>query len=95
MSLAEYLRWLMAKDRSRWQPMLLGLALAAAAAGMAVVVQPSPLSLLFLLLALGAWFVGACGMVGFARWLFAAEVEQVRRDNADSFAKKPPGRQDG
>jgi hypothetical protein len=82
MSLADYLRWLMAADRSRWQPMLWGLALFAAGAGAAVLVQPSPLSLLFLVVALVAWFVGGCAMVGYVRWFFASEVAEARK-NAD------------
>lgn len=74
----------MAPARSRWQPMLMGLALSAAAAGAAVLVQPSPMSLLLAILAFAAWFVGACGMVGYVRWFFAAEAAQARRNSAGS-----------
>jgi hypothetical protein len=88
MSLADHLRWLMAPDRSRWKPMLMGLALSAAAAGAAVLFQPSPISAVLLALALAAWFVGAYGMVGYARWFFASEIAQARRDNADMIEKK-------
>ena len=78
----------MAPDRSRWQPMLMGLALCAAAAGAAVLVQPSPISLLLLVLAFAAWFVGACGAVGYIRWFFAAEFAQASQDNANRIEKK-------
>ncbi len=88
MSLADHLRWLMAPDKSRWKPMLMGLAFSAAGAGAAVLAQPSPISAVLLVLALAAWFVGACGMVGYARWFFASEITQARRDNADMIEKK-------
>jgi len=78
----------MAPDRSRWKPMLMGLALSAAGAGAAVLAQPSLISLLFLVLAFAAWFVGACGMVGYARWFFASEISQARHDNAGMIEKK-------
>ena len=88
MSLADHLRWLMAPDRSRWKPMLMGLALCAAGAGAAVLVQPSPVSLVLLVLALAAWIVAACGMVGYVRWFFASEFSRARQDNADLIEKK-------
>jgi len=75
-----YLRLLLSPDASRWQPMLMGLAGLAAAAGGAVLAQPYWfLSLLFSVLAFGAWAVGACAMVGYVRWFFAAEAERTRR----------------
>lgn len=87
MSLADYLRWLMAAERSRWQPMLGGLALFAAGAGAAVLVQPSLLSLLFLVVAMVAWFVGGCAMVGYVRWFFASEVSEARRNAGEQKDK--------
>ena len=79
--MAAYLRALMQADRSRWQPMLMGLACLAAAAGGAVLAQDFWLiSLLFSVLAFVAWVVGACAMVGYVRWLFATEVERAKRD---------------
>jgi hypothetical protein len=87
-SLAAHLRWLMAPGRDRWKPMLMGLALCAAAAGTAVTVQPGPVSLLFVVLAFAAWFVGACGALGYVRWFLAGELEQARQDNTASVEKK-------
>ena len=78
----------MAPDRSRWQPMLMGLALCAAAAGAAVLVQPSPISIVLVALAMAAWFVGACGMVGYVRWYLATEIAQARQDPAGIVEKK-------
>ena len=79
--MAEYLRSLMQAGRGRWQTMLMGLACLAAAAGGAVLAQDYWLiSLLFSVLAFAAWVVGACAMVGYVRWLYAAEVERVKGD---------------
>ena len=78
----------MAPGRDRWKPMLMGLALSAAAAGAAVLVQPSPMSLAFLILAMMAWFVGGCGMVGYVRWFFAGEMAQARQDSAGKAEKE-------
>jgi Tfp pilus assembly protein PilN len=88
MLLRDHLRLLMAPGRDQWKPMLMGLALSAAAAGAAVLSQPSPISLLLLILALGAWFVGACGMVGYVRWFFAGEFARAREDGAALSEKK-------
>ena len=88
MSLADYLRWLMAPDRGRWKQMLLGLALSAAAAGMAVLTQPSLVSLGFVIVAFGAWFVGACGMVGYARWFFRGEMVRAAQDRAAALEQE-------
>ena len=77
----EQLRRLLQPASSRWQPMLVGLACLAAAAGGAVLAQDYWLiSLLFSVLAFAAWVVGACAMVGYVRWLFATEVQRVKRD---------------
>jgi hypothetical protein len=74
-----HLRRLLQPDSSRWQPMLMGLACLAAAAGGAVLTQDFWLiSLLFSVLAFAAWVVGACSMIGYVRWLYAAEVERVK-----------------
>ena len=78
----------MAPDRSRWKPMLMGLALSAAGAGAAVLVQPSLVSVVLLVLAMAAWFVGACGMVGYVRWFFASEFSRAGQDSADLIEKK-------
>ncbi len=77
-----YLSSLLSPDRTRWQPMLMGLAAFAAGAFAAVATQDQPVvSAALTALALAAWAVGACAMVGYVRWLFAAEVERVRREN--------------
>jgi hypothetical protein len=76
-----YLRSLLAPGASRWQPMLVGLAGLAAAAGGAVLAQEYWLvSLLFSVLAFVAWAVGACAMVGYVRWFFAAEAQRMKQD---------------
>ena len=68
--------------------MLMGLALSAAAAGASVLYQPSPVSLVLFVLAIAAWIVGACAMMGFVRWYFASELSRVRQDNPGTFDKK-------
>jgi hypothetical protein len=85
MPLSGHLRWLMAPERSRWKPMLMGLALSAAGAGGAVLTQPSFVSLGLLIVAMVAWFVGAFCMVGFARWFFAAEMVRAAQDRATAL----------
>jgi hypothetical protein len=66
---------------SRWQPMLMGLACLAAASGGAVLSREYwAVSLLFSVLAFGAWAVGACAMIGFVKWLFAASLRDLKGD---------------
>ena len=63
--------------------MLLGLALFAAAVGAAAALQPSKLmEAVLLIVGLAAWFVGACGMVGYVRWFFASELARAKQDAA-------------
>ena len=89
MSSADRLRRFMAADKSRWKPMLLGLALSAALAGAAVSLQPSPaIEAVLLILALAAWFVGACGMVGYVRWFFASEISRARREAIEAAERE-------
>jgi hypothetical protein len=88
MTVADYVRTMMAPGRDRWKPMLLGLALAAAAAGAAVLTQPSFVSLGFLLVAFAAWFAGACAMVGYARWFFAGELVRAAHDRAEALERE-------
>ena len=87
MPLRDNLRSLMAPDRARWQPMLLGIALSAAAAGAAVLTQPSFVSIGFVVLALAAWFAGACAMVGYVRWFFAGELARAAEDRATALER--------
>lgn len=82
MLIGTYLRSLLAPDRSRWKPMMMGLALFAAGVGAAVNLQPpGPLAAVLIALALAAWVTGACAMVGYVRWFIASEIAQARRDN--------------
>jgi hypothetical protein len=82
MRVGNYLRSLLAPDRSRWKPMMMGLALFAAGVGGAVNLQPSgPVAAVLILLALAAWVTGACAMVGYVRWFIASEIAQAKRDH--------------
>jgi hypothetical protein len=85
MSPIDHLRWLLIPDRSRWKPMLMGLALSAAGVGAAAALQPPALlEGVLIVLAFAAWFVGACGMIGYVRWFFASERVLALRDKADA-----------
>ena len=89
MSPTDRLRWLLVPDRSRWKPMLMGLALSAAGVGAAAALQPPALiEAVLVVLAIAAWFVGACGMVGYVRWFFASELLQAMRDRADAVERE-------
>jgi hypothetical protein len=69
--------------------MLMGLALFAAGAGATVLLQPPELIAAALVaLALAAWLVGACAMVGYVRWFFASELLQARRDKVDAAERE-------
>jgi hypothetical protein len=82
MLIGHYLRSLLAPGRSRWKPMMLGLALFAAGVGAAVSLQPpGPVAAALILLALAAWLTGACAMVGYVRWFIGSEIAQARRDH--------------
>jgi hypothetical protein len=82
MLIGSYLRSLLAPDRSRWKPMMMGLALFAAGVGAAVNLQPpAPVAAVLIVLALAAWLTGACAMVGYVRWVIASEIAQAKRDN--------------
>lgn len=73
----EYLRTLTTADASRWQPMLAGLALFAAGVSASVYYEVSDVTAALLTgLALAAWGVGACAMVGYVRWYLAAEKDR-------------------
>lgn len=88
MSPADRIRWLLAPDKSRWKPMLMGLALFASGAGTAVLLQSSEIIAAgLLILSVAAWFVGACAMVGYVRWFFASELQQMRQDRDDAAHK--------
>ncbi len=81
MSPTEHLLTLTKPDKSRWQPMLIGLAISLGAIEVLVFLRPGELiSGALMVLVLAAWIVGACAMVGFVRWFFAGEVLQAKRD---------------
>ncbi len=89
MSPTDRLRWLLTPDRSRCKPMLMGLALFAAGVEAAVLLQPPELiAAVLVVLAIAAWFVGACGMVGYVRWFLASELLQARRDRVDTVERE-------
>lgn len=89
MSLTERLLELTVPDRSRWKPMLMGLAVSIACIEAVVLLKPSDLVSAFLVvLVFAAWLVGACAMVGYVRWFFASELSQARRDKTDATEKE-------
>lgn len=85
---ADRARSLLTPDRSRWKPMLAGLAVCALAVAAAGAFKPPKLIEAALLsLAIAAWSVGAFAMVGYVRWFFASELSQAKRDNSDSSGR--------
>ena len=75
------LRWAIAPDqrRSLWI-MYGGIAVFVALAGLAVLLEPpSAVVALMGIPILAAWLVAACGMVGYLRWFFGAEVQEQKR----------------
>lgn len=77
-------RSLLTPDRSRWKPMLAGLAVCALAVAAAGSFKPPKLvEAVLLSLAFAAWSVGAFAMVGYVRWFFASELSQAKRSSAD------------
>ncbi len=85
----EYLRRLLTPGADRWQPMLIGLALFAAGGGGAVLARESwVISMALSILALAAWIVGACAMIGYVRWYFAGELERAQRDHEERGRRK-------
>lgn len=85
----EYLRRLLTPDESRWKPMLMGLVLFAAGAGGAVLTRENwVISMALSILALGAWVVGACALLGYVRWYLAHELAQARRDHEERGRRK-------
>lgn len=88
MSILEYLKMLTTADAGRWQPMLVCLALFGAGIFATVFFQASDLVAALLTgLALAAWAIGACAMVGYVRWVFAEEKDRARRDGAGLTGK--------
>jgi hypothetical protein len=81
MSPLERLRWALAPVERRSMTILYGgIAVFVALGGLAMLLEP-PRSVLGLmgLAMLAAWLAAGCGMVGYFRWLFGAEVDEQRR----------------
>jgi len=84
----KFVRGLIAPDKSRWIPMLLSLAVSFVGIAAVVRFRPPELIASFLVaLVFAAWFVGACAMIGYVRWIFASEVARVKRDSAGAIEK--------
>ena len=82
MPVIEYLRLLTTADSTRWKPMLAGLALFAAGVGAAVFSEVSEMVAALLTgLALAAWGMGACALVGYVRWMFRSEVKRTKDES--------------
>ena len=80
---------LLMPNRGGWQPMLMGLAVAAAAVGAAAAFEPpKAVEAVLILLALAAWCIGACAMVGYVRWFFGAELLRARQERAEALEKE-------
>jgi hypothetical protein len=82
------LRWMMAPRRDRWKLMLTGLAVCAAAVGAATLQPSKVVEAVLLVLAIAAWFVGACGMVGYVRWFFASELARAKQDAINAVERE-------
>lgn len=83
MSLSQRLLTLATPDRSRWQPMLGGLAVALACIQAVVFLKPvEPVFSVLVTLALVAWIVGAFAAAGYVRYYFGKELnkDRIRRD---------------
>jgi len=81
-ALLDHLRWAVAPDQRRSMSILSGgVAVFIALGGLAMLLEPPRvISGLMAILMLAAWAVAGCGVVGYFRWLFRAEVdEQTRR----------------
>jgi hypothetical protein len=81
MSPVDRLRWAIAPDqrRSLWI-MYGGIAAFGSLAGLAILLEP-PRAVVVLMgiPIIAAWLVAACGVVGYLRWFFAAEVREQKR----------------
>ena len=82
MTLLDHLRWAVAADERRSLSIVSGgVAVFVAFGGLALLLEvPRFVSYLMAITMLAAWVVAGCGVVGYFRWLFRAEVdEQTRR----------------
>jgi hypothetical protein len=89
MSPAALIRLLVSPDRERWKPMLLGLGLFAGGVKAAVLLQDwGIVAGVLVLMALAAWIMGACAMVGYVRWLFASELSRAKRERPGGIERE-------
>jgi hypothetical protein len=89
MSPIEHLLALTVPARSRWKPMLVGLAFSVACIEAVMLLKPPEfVSAILLVFVFLAWFAGACAMVGYVRWFFASELSQARRDKVDAVERE-------
>jgi hypothetical protein len=80
--LLDPLRWAVAADQRRSLSIMFGgIAVFMALGGLATLLElPRAVSSLVAVMMLAAWGVAGCGVVGYFRWFFRAEVrEQTRR----------------
>jgi len=79
--LLDHLRWAVAPDQRRSLSILSGgIAVFIALGGLATLIEvPRVVSGLMAILMLAAWVVAGCGVVGYCRWFFRAEVEEQTR----------------
>ena len=80
MTLLDHLRWTVAPDQHRSLSIMSGgVAVFIALGGLAMLLEvPRFVSGLMAILMLAAWAVAGCGMVGYFRWLFRAEVDEQK-----------------
>ena len=81
MSPLDRLRWAIAPDLRRSMSIVFGgIAVFMALGGFAMLFEiPRVVAGLMGVLMLAAWFVAACGTVGYFRWFFRSEVDEQRR----------------
>ena len=69
--------------------MLMGLAVAAAAVAAAAAFEPpKAVEAVLIVLALAAWYIGACAMVGYVRWFFGSELLRATQERAEALEKE-------
>jgi hypothetical protein len=80
-TLLDHLRWAVAADQRRSLSIMCGgIAVFMALGGLATLLElPRLVSGLMAIMMLAAWVVAGCGVVGYLRWLFGAEVDEQRR----------------
>jgi flagellar basal body-associated protein FliL len=80
-TLLDPLRWAVAADQRRSMSIMSGgVAVFVALGGLAMLLEvPRFVSGLMAIMMLAAWVVAGCGVVGYFRWFFRAEVDEQRR----------------